>query len=55
MERHVKSESVSERISRRMLFLLWAVNNLEPKSKSAVAGKAIAGIAIVGRSDIEGE
>lgn len=55
MERHVKSESVNERINRRMLFLLWAAKNLTPKNKSAVAGRAIAGIAIVGRGDIEGE
>ena len=55
MDRDAKSESVNARIDRRM-FLIWFVaKGFEPKDRNAVAGKAIAGIAIVGRNDSEEE
>lgn len=54
MERIVKSSSVNERIERRM-FLIWlAARRLPLKDRNAVAGKAIAGIALVGRNEEEG-
>lgn len=55
MERHVKSESVNGRIDRRMFLIWWATRNLTPKDRNAVAGKAIAGIAIAGRNESEEE
>lgn len=56
MECHVKSESVTGRVERRM-FLLWfaATRNATPKDRNAIAGKAVAGLAIAGRSATEEE
>lgn len=55
MECNVKSESVSGRVDRRMFFLWLATRNITPKNRTAVVGKAVAGIAIAGRNNSEVE
>ena len=55
MEHHVKPESVNGRVERRMFLIWWAAKNLPPLDRNAVAGKAIAGLAIAGRNESEEE
>lgn len=55
MERYVEPKSLIGRMDRRK-FLIWFVSRgFEPKNRNAVAGKAIAGIAIAGRNESEEE
>lgn len=57
MELYTKHQGVEveEERDRRRFLIWWASRNHTPKDRNAVAGTAIAGIAIAGRNQIEGE
>lgn len=56
MGRNAEPKSVDRLMERRMFLIWFATRNRVPKDRTAVVGRAIAGIAIAGRNEMkEGE